>query len=247
LILELDVGNTRAKWRLIEDVGNIVARGVGRVDEWLEGDFPADWRGQITSARVASVLAADKEEHLLARIQDRLAVLCRVARSAEYCSGVYNAYPQPQRLGVDRWLALIAAHKLASASVMVVDAGTALKVDVVDGAGRHLGGYIVPGSTLMVRALFEGTDRVRFAAGNSLPSLRLGADTRDCVQNGVAAALVGAVLVAFEQGRMNLGQTPEIYVTGGGGERLHELLNGVGLMSNLEPDLVLDGLRWVLP
>ena len=131
---------------------------------------------------------------------------------------------------------------------MIVDVGTALKIDVVDDAGRHIGGYIIPGVMLMERALLEGTDRVRYEGGQPLESVALGRDTRACVQHGVAAALVGAVSVAIEQCSSAVGRQPLVFTTGGFGGLLKRRLQEVGVPEvRYEADLVLDGLGWVLP
>lgn len=248
MILELDLGNTRAKWRILNSSADIIARGVDDISVWLDGDFPTIWSADIRRVRIASVLSLETETRLVSKIRSALSLIPEVARSSLHCVGVTNAYAAPERLGVDRWLALIAAYKKTESAVMVVDVGTALKVDVADEAGRHLGGYIIPGAVLMECALFEGTDRVRFESGARLESVAFGADTRSCVQGGITAALMGAVLVAVEQCRSLMGVAPLICVTGGLGLQIRDCLEAAGIKDICcESDLVLDGLRWALP
>lgn len=248
LILELDLGNTRAKWRIVKNQTDVIAQGVANINEWLNGQFPEAWRSGVDRARIASVLASTTENELLAKMQSELCVPSQLARSVASCSGIIGAYADPERLGVDRWLALMAAYKLGNDAVMVVDVGTALKVDVVDDAGRHRGGYIIPGPTLMENALLQGTDRVRYEDVQSFESVALGLDTRSCVQHGIAAALVGAVLVAIEQCRSIIGKQPRFCLTGGSGAMLEQYLHNAGISDiRFEADLVLDGLRWALP
>lgn len=247
MILELDLGNTRAKWRILNAKTEIVARGVDDVTGWLRGNFPAAWTADIQRVRIASVLSPSTEVELSSKIQSALSVTPQIARSSSYCSGVASAYADPERLGVDRWLALIAAYKKSNKAVLVIDIGTALKVDAVNDAGRHRGGYIIPGADLMQRALFDGTDRVRYEGHSFLENVALGSDTRACVQNGITAALTGAVLIAIEQCRLVMG-SPLIYMTGGLGLQMVDCLEIVGIRNIcFEADLVLDGLRWVLP
>lgn len=249
MILELDLGNTRAKWRLIERgaSGALIAQGAADIESWLAGLFPEVWTDAIENIRIASVLAPAIEDEFRIRLSAKLAVPCQFTISTASCGGVSNAYSAPERLGVDRWLGMIAAYNKCGRAVMVIDVGTALKVDVVDRAGKHLGGYIVPGAALMERALLEGTDRVRYEAGKHLQNLMLGDDTRSCVQNGIAAALLGAVLVAIQQSERLLGEAPAIFITGGLGLALKERLLDVNIRdTRFEPDLVLDGLRWAL-
>lgn len=248
MILELDLGNTRAKWRIVTDCTEVVERGVADIAAWLGGKFPDAWRQGIGRTRIASVLAPTTESELIVRLRSEFSLSAQLARSTSSCCGVTNAYTDPARLGVDRWLALIAAYKMCGDAVMVVDVGTALKVDAADAAGRHLGGYIIPGPTLMESALLQSTDRVRYEDGRSIESMALGGDTRSCVQHGITAALVGAVTVAIEQCRMAIGKRPRIFITGGAGGLLKQHLHNVGAFDiSFESDLVLNGLHWVLP
>ena len=248
MILELDLGNTRAKWRILNERAEVVARGVDDIASWLNGDFPTAWFADVKRVRIASVLSSEIEARLVENIQSKLVISPQIARSVAYCGGVSSAYAQPERLGVDRWLALIAAYQLARQAVIVIDLGTALKVDAVDDAGQHIGGYIIPGVELMERVLFAGTDRVRYEGSAPLESVALGADTRSCVQNGIAAALMGAALMAVDQCRSRIGRRPVLYVSGGLGLKMKDRLEIAGYSDiHFEADLVLNGLRLALP
>lgn len=248
MILELDLGNTRAKWRIIQAQNQIVTHGVAETAEWLEGHFPSVWQGEINRIRVASVLSETTERVLAKKIESHLTVPFELARSISSCNGVVNSYAEPGRLGVDRWLALIAAYQACRAAIMVIDAGTALKVDAVDATGYHRGGYIIPGPMLMEDSLLRGTDRVRFEKHESFATIDFGKDTRACVQNGIAAALVGAVLIAYDQIKKQLDVQPRLYITGGLGELLKRHLQNFNVGEIFfERDLVLNGLCWALP
>lgn len=245
MILELDLGNTRAKWRILNAHMEVIARGAEAIAQWLSDGFPAIWSDGIQRVRIASVLSSETEFQLLTKIQAEFSISAEMARSSPQCDEIKNAYADAARLGVDRWLAVIAAFKKVNRAVMVIDAGTALKVDAVDDAGLHLGGYIIPGPQLMERALFSGTDRVRYQGSSPLESFKFGGDTRACVQNGITAALTGALLVAIKQCQSI---SPSIYITGGLGLQMQSCLAAAGIHDvQFEADLVLDGLRWVLP
>lgn len=248
MILELDLGNTCAKWRIASGSGAAVARGVADIADWFAGRFPESWYLGVERVRIASVLAQTTENDLIEKIKAEYSVPVQIARATSNCCGVTNAYMNCERLGVDRWLAVIAAYKLSGGAAMIVDVGTALKIDAVDDAGHHLGGYILPGPKLMEGSLLQDTDRVRFESDQPIQSVALGRDTRSCVQHGIAAALVGAVMVAVQQFKIVIGWQPHIYLTGGFGELLKEHLSEAGVSDiRFEADLVLDGLRWVLP
>lgn len=247
MILELDLGNTRAKWRTIDALGRAAESGIGPLADWLAGQAPVGLAAGIVRVRIASVLSAAKEALITDRLRALFGVSPEFARSKAACQGLQNAYAEPARLGVDRWLALLAAYQLNRRAVMVVDIGTALTIDIADDGGMHLGGYIVPGVRLMQAALLQGTERVRFEERRELQSIAFGDYTDDCVHNGIAAALVGSVLVAAEQARLRVGQPPAIFVTGGSAGALADRLTGMGIGAQLMPDLVMDGLRWALP
>ena len=111
MILELDLGNTRAKWRLVKTPSEVVEQGVADIAEWLDGRLPEVWFSGVERARIASVLAQSTESDLIDKLRAELSIEARLARSTASCSGVTNAYANPDRLGVDRWLAMIAAYK----------------------------------------------------------------------------------------------------------------------------------------
>lgn len=248
MILELDIGNTRAKWRLIDERKQVSARGSGEVSEWLRCGLPDEWCGGVVRVRAASVVGAEFELKLAHKIRDSLGLEVEFAQARAQDAGLRNAYVDPQSLGVDRWLALLAAYKQAAAAVLVVDIGSALTVDLADRNGGHRGGYIIPGPHLMQGALLRETDRVRFAESDSLGGLAFGRDTAACVGGGIAAAEVGAVLVALQLARAEVGDDVRVFVTGGWSLGLGERLQEVGLADFvMAPELVLDGLRWALP
>jgi type III pantothenate kinase len=241
VILELDLGNTRGKWRIVRG-DEVVARGAADIADWLAGRVPEVWSG-ADRVRVASVRDAALDLALLAALRP-LGAPVQQARSQAYCAGVTNAYADVARLGVDRWLAMLSAYNEFRVPVLVAQAGSALTLDLVDGVGLHRGGYIIPGARLMAQALLGSTDRVRFEPTTALESLAPGAVTDACVHNGIALAMVGAVRLALQQARTSMGAV-RLVVAGGDAEALLRLMPGEPCEAR--PDLVLDGLRWALP
>lgn len=158
--------------------------------------------------------------------------------------GVTNAYQQPWRLGVDRWLAIIASHQRAqvegAGGSCVVDAGTALTLDVVSAEGQHAGGLIAVGVGRQRHNLLTGTARVR---SDALPNglELLGRDSGSALAHGTVHAALGLIervssRLATEQGIRYW------YLTGGEAELLYEYLPGSW---QLVPTLVLEGLAHV--
>jgi type III pantothenate kinase len=105
--------------------------------------------------------------------------------------GVVNAYLEPERLGVDRWLGVIAAHHLFQGDVLVVDAGTAIKVDFVNKEGNHLGGYIVPGLSMMEQALLSKTARIQYRSDEVVTEYGLPNSTARAVVEGCHEMALG--------------------------------------------------------
>lgn len=231
MILELDLGNTRCKWRLV-DGGAVVERG----NELLR-DLPTVLP-VASRVRVASVLSAAKEDWLATELEARLGVQPEFARSGQFCAGVSNAYQEPTQLGVDRWLGMLASYQALNSALLVVSVGTAVTLDELDDGGVHVGGYILPGPQLMLDALRHGTDKVRFSDGPW--QLRAGQETGECVIAGALLAIIGAVLAARRVGGA-------VVVTGGYGARVAEELSVRGIAVTLVPELVMDGLRLALP
>jgi type III pantothenate kinase len=201
----------------------------------------------IERVKISSVAAVSANEGLTA-VLATMGLEAEFASSSQRAAGVENSYREAGRLGVDRWLAMIAAYNRCNGPVLVLDAGSALTADLVAANGRHVGGYIVPGMRLMKSSLLAETGGVRFGLHSNDYGVEFGVDTASAVYAGVVAAEVGAAIVAIEQaGR----QTPEgfaILLTGGDADAIWQNLPSSMLPNvTIVPELVLDGLRWVLP
>ena len=242
-VLECDLGNSRCKWRLLGEEGSALEMGSFFYREGFERlPLPQN----VQRIRVSAVADDTVVAGFRSRLQE-LGVEPEFAQSSAAAAGVVNAYiDSPEKLGVDRWLAVIAAYNRCGGAVLVIDAGSALTVDLVAADGVHLGGYIVPGGQLMMSSLRSDTGGVRFEPGDYSAGLAFGGTTADAVNAGVLAAQAGAVLVAIEEARRRIPKDFAILLAGGGAGALKA---GLNLGSDVEevPDLVLDGLRWLLP
>lgn len=233
--LQLDVGNSGAKWRLV-DRDSIVARGEYNAAQDESRQLLLDCTGSLDEAWISSVAAPLQEESLAGMLSERWGIEPWFARTEARTGDLINSYDDPARMGVDRWLAMLAARQRSPDRVCVIDAGSALTIDLVSAAGRHEGGYIIPGAALMERALLLDTDRVRFEEAADY-ALSPGTSTASAVRHGIALAQVGAVVAALiEAGD----ETPALFFTGGGGEHLMGLLARGGQWA---PDLVFEGLE----
>nr|WP_241263258.1 type III pantothenate kinase [Parahaliea mediterranea] len=237
--LQLDVGNSSAKWRLLVD-GEISARGVYRPGDSASRQALLACTPELEAMWVSSVAGEAAEADLAAMLEGRWGCAAWFARSEVETLGLRNSYDEPRRMGVDRWLAMLAArNRHPDTRLCVVDAGSALTIDLVGADSCHQGGYIIPGPGLMERALLLDTDRVRFAEAAEY-SLAPGTCTAQAVRHGIGLAQAGAVTLALREAALSGPPLPVF--TGGGGEWLAATLGGIG---EFVPDLVLDGLQLV--
>jgi type III pantothenate kinase len=169
------------------------------------------------------------------------------AAASANAAGVTHAYAQPAFHGVDRWLAVIAAHHMASNAACVIDAGTAVTIDAVDARGLHLGGVIIPGIKMMVDALLTRTSdlgaRSRGSGSRAPTRGRTGMFASDTAQ-GIENGALFAIAAAADRGVTELmrevrGDRPNVYLTGGDAERVRAVMT---TDAEVIPDLVLRGL-----
>ena len=231
MIVCLDSGNSRIKWGVHDGErwlaqGAVDHAGVAGLAE-LVVDWPAPRR--VMLANVAGPDAAR-------RIRDALAPwagLIDEVRSAPAAGGVVNGYENPEKLGVDRWCALIGARDQVSTAAIVVMAGTATTVDALAADGRFLGGLILPGLDLMRASLARGTAGLPLAAGRHEGFPR---NTDDAIVSGAIEAQAGAI----ERMAARLGGSAVCLLSGGAAAALDLALV---IERRVAQNLPLEGLR----
>ena len=240
-VLQIDAGNSGIKWRSLRG-DRVSERGVAELNSEAEMHCLRAQVRSVDEVWLASVLAAESESALLgALLLDESVILRRAATRAQ-CAGVRNSYAEPERMGVDRWLVLLAARARCATRVCVVDAGTALTIDWLAADGQHEGGYIIPGPGLMEQALFSGTGRVRVSDAGAW-SKAPGTDTASAVGSGITLALSGALREALHSDadlRHEAAPPDHILVTGGYGQ---SLMTSLPLRAEYVQDLVFEGLE----
>lgn len=246
--LLLDVGNSRIKWGVLND-GEI--RQTGHISQ----DRIRDKGLQVLTTKlprsVDEVFVSNVAGTSFAtRLSGVVGMHCdcdvRFARTERRGWGVSNSYTQPRRMGVDRWVAMVGAWAEFQRSCLVVDAGTAITLDAIDGVGAHLGGQIIPGVSTMSAALSSATSDIPLV--RPLP-VRKGSDmqmfarnTAAAVREGAHNAVAGAVDRAIRTLRSN-GYKPTVVLTGGDASRI---LNALSETPMHRPHLVLRGLAHML-
>lgn len=250
--LLIDIGNTNLRWVSQEGVAlghpESVRHGGGvpldLIAAWESLDVPrrvlvANVGGQPVAAavgRVARALWGLQAEAVTVR-QSHL--------------GLRVAYPDPSRLGVDRWLGMLGALDLGDRGALIVDAGTAVTYDLLLPGGEHLGGLILPGIEMMRLALLQGTG-IPPAGPVPAPGISIvepwATDTGPAVVSGALQALGALADRLYDRlalrcnppsGPASESVAPALLLTGGDGERLAP---AIGRSLQVVPDLVLRGL-----
>ena len=224
--LAVDVGNTRLKWALYPQA-TIGAEPIASGAEFLENiDKLADgeWANLPVPERMLGCCVAGDavKRRVEEQMEEQWVVPAHwvVASAAE--AGVINGYDHPTRLGADRWVAMIGArHRMlasgAERPMVVVMIGTAVTVEAVDGYGRFLGGFILPGHGIMLRALESGTAGLHVPTGEvrEFPT-----NTSDALTSGGTYAIAGAVERMYQHLLQHCGQEPACIMTGGAGWKM---------------------------
>jgi len=234
-ILAIDAGNSRVKWGVWEDGWTLQ----GAVATLQVGALTQAWRNlpPIDVVVACSVAGMAVRRWLDAWCSDHNHALRWVLSVREQC-GVRNGYEDPEQLGADRWVSLIAARALAAGAALVVNAGTAVTIDALDADGQFRGGLIVPGLELMASSLASGTAGLSHSAGafEIFPK-----NTADAIASGAMQAVCGAI-ERVKRAMTASGSEPQLVLSGGGAAAIQEQL---GRSILLQPTLVLDGLRIV--
>ncbi|MGH1472582.1 MAG: type III pantothenate kinase [Cellvibrionaceae bacterium] len=242
-ILDVDIGNTRIKWRLTFE-GVVVASGVCDHSAGLSEYFRESLAGKkVDRVRVASVVEGEALNNLFVISRESWATELEIAKVQPRCAGVEQGYDDYTRLGVDRWLGVLAAHNKYKKACLVVGCGTATTLDFVDARGVHLGGYIVPGLNLMRRSLFGGTDAVKVDSFVDDNSFVPGKSTEQAVNRGLLLMVIAIINESCDW-LSSIDDDFQLVLCGGDGELIGR---HTGVQYIYEESLVLDGLAFALP
>ncbi len=242
-VLAVAVGNTRVRWGLFEGEELRFAASF-RHDE-LEG-LGALLREHASAAGLAVVGSVRDEAANAVEAAIHSALGCETARvNRDLAVPLSHTIDQPETLGVDRALCALAAFRKAEQACVVIDAGTAITVDFIDGKGVFHGGAILPGGAMMLRALRAGTAQLPELhwPPAAEPAHPMGHNTAEAMLVGTLAAARGAVRHLIEQYSEFYGAYPQVIATGGDAALLFD---DDGLVEHIIPDLQLMGLRLCL-
>lgn len=232
-----DLGNTRLKCAPLQDddgVGEMIAlayrnSGIATVL------FDASITGDV--AYVATVAAPDATVALLDALTQRF-MRISIARTQKTFADVRIAYDDPSALGVDRFLALLAARARHPHAVLVVGVGTALTIDLLGADGRHHGGRIAPSPALMRDALHQRAAQLPSSGG---AYSEFAADTSAALASGCEGAALALIERSANAAESVIGVAPALLLHGGGAQALLQHVS----RAEFVPALVLEGLaQW---
>jgi type III pantothenate kinase len=237
--LLVDIGNSRLKWATSVQDGLVIGQAMPNsaltearlADAWRVLPKPDGLAISCVSARRLAAIAHSVASALWPGI------IILDAKSEAQAFGVKNAYLQPDKLGVDRWLALLAARRHYALPVCIVDCGTAITVDLLNSQGRHLGGMICPGLELMKQSLSAGTAALRY--DDSAFTVGPANHTAAAIYSGVLSAAAGLV-----EHVLSAQTEPCQLLLTGGDARL--IAGQLGYPFRIDPDLVFRGLSMLL-
>jgi type III pantothenate kinase len=256
--LLIDAGNTRVKWALagsqmdtrVESSlteSSIVTSGV------VEGNWSAlaDYVGKVDSVWLSCVASQQIRDSISSQVVDLFGLQPHIAVVSAGAAGMVNNYQDLGRLGVDRWLAALGARALVNqGDLIVIDAGTAVTIDLVSAEHRFEGGVILPGFATMHDALLGRTAGIQ-SQPSAVESV-IGKNTRDCVNSGAQFGLLGAVervvaeivnLIQARQSQSGLAsKRPRLLIMGGDADRIVE---GSALDLEIQSHMIFYGLMLI--
>ena len=242
--LALDIGNTRLKWAQYESArpgAQLLAHGaefLDHIDKLADGPWATL---AAPTAMLGCVVAGDAVKRRVEEQMELWDVPAQWVVANETEAGLVNGYDFPTRLGADRWVAMIGAwHRMLSQGaprpIVVAMVGTAVTVEAIDASGRFLGGLILPGHGIMLRALESGTAGLHVPTGEvrAFPT-----NTSDALTSGGTYAIAGAMERMVQHLRSLAGTEPKCFMTGGAGWKMAPSLS---VPFELVDNLIFDGL-----
>ena len=234
--LLVDIGNTRLKWATGHSPDNLNPGQIIPNAELSTDSLKRLWRiigapKQVVVSQVGSSDFLEQVKSTARELWPDIEII--TVKSAAFAHGLTNGYQDPESLGIDRWLGILAAYHKYKQALCVVGCGTAITLDIVDNSGQHLGGLISPGLHLMKQVLAIGTAKLAFSSAHY--HLGLANHTEAAIYNGTLAAACGLI----DHTLKNYPVQMPLILTGGDAEVIAKVISRQVI---IEPNLVLRGL-----
>jgi type III pantothenate kinase len=238
--LFLDIGNSSVKWA-VQEKNNFISTGTF---SYKNNNFQNELQQNLIFSEkpmavlVSNVIEKEIFELVNSWTKKQWQLECWQPKVSAHYKKLKNCYSDINQMGIDRWLAMVAAWELYSSAVCLVSCGTALTIDFIDEEGQHLGGYILPGIELMQKALVSNTVQISIDVRNN-PSIEYGNDTQSSVNNGSFLAAASTINNVVDKFTKELNCELNCIISGGMAESIKPFLNNP---FEHEPNLIFMGL-----
>jgi type III pantothenate kinase len=238
--LLIDCGNSFIKWALATDESFIIESScpskevLSLHDIWKRYDAPV----RVIVSNVAGESIASEIRKIVTSLWE---LDVEFIVSSKNCCGLTNSYHKPEQLGIDRWMAMVAAYQMTHSTVIVIDCGTAVTIDLVNEKGLYLGGVIMPGLSSAFQSLGADTDAVGVISDTETFTRTTAQSTEEAVQAGVLYGLAGGIERVVREHELLADKAASVFITGGDTESLTPYMR---ISTILQTDLVLQGLRF---
>jgi type III pantothenate kinase len=245
-ILAFDVGNTSVKCAVLvrgrwQRLARVATRPVEHLGHRLAEGFPEGKARSMRPQRCVVSSVCPAADDAVASFSRGLGVGKVEFFGRDLPVPINTKVREPEKVGTDRLLAALAARELRGAPCIIVSAGTAITVDLIDAAGCFAGGAIAPGFHLSARALHEQTALLPLVEP-ARPVEPAGRDTAEAVQSGVYWSCAGGVLALVERFKELPGcADAPVLCTGSDASLLLPVLAGGPPQADSEPDLIFRG------
>ncbi|MGN6376368.1 MAG: type III pantothenate kinase [Sphingomonas sp.] len=256
MLLAIDAGNTNLVFALVDD-GAIKARWRIATDPRRTADEYAVWLNQLL--QLEGYQRSDVEAVIIATVVPRalhnlqvlaekyFGVTALVAGQPPVEWGIALDVDEPQNLGADRAVNVIAAHALHEGDLIVIDFGTATTFDVVDYRGAYKGGIIAPGINLSLDALVSAAAKLpRIAIAAPEDGSVIGRDTVSQMHIGIYWGYIAMIEGLVTRMKAEIGRPVKVISTGGLAVLFEQHTD---VFDAIEPDLTIQGLAmmWSRP
>lgn len=230
--LLIDQGNSRLKFRLVDENAQILAEGKLSSDDFSDSNF---LHADLFPEKILICCSG----RMLFQPNDFWPESSVHYFSHQDAGSISWAYPDTRQLGPDRMAAIMGARTLfPNENLVIADAGSCLTVDFLTAAGKHLGGFISPGYRMRLRAMHEFTHALPEITGEN-GTLHPGTNTRDCMKAGALAGIISEISGHFSASVFGIDAPVRCLLSGGDAEDLAHHLKESTFVA---PDLIFAGL-----